>query len=176
MVKPKIGKRFSAQENSLRDTYFLEIRRVVAYPIATQIDLLGTQVVELHPSSVVPTGIHETIHVGHLNLVDEDFLLCCHLERGCEKEGKEYQNAGLTHTTREMSHSSLVAIFLPDILRLFRIVVNLFGHVLEIIHIEIGIRVVKHGLEADVVRLVGVHRATHEDAAEAHRIRTRRIS
>ena len=57
--------------------------------------------------------------------------------------------------------------FLPDVLRLFRIVVDVLCAVLHVVHVEEARVVVEYGLEPDVVRLVGIHRFANDDAANA---------
>ena len=56
---------------------------------------------------------------------------------------------------------------LPDILRFRRIVVNLLGAILQIIHVEIVSRIVQHRLELNIVCLVGIHSLTEHDTAQA---------
>ena len=54
---------------------------------------------------------------------------------------------------------------LPDVLRLFGVIVNLFCHVFEVVHKELLGFGVEHGLEADVVVLVRLKEGVDDDTA-----------
>ena len=70
---------------------------------------------------------------------------------------------------------------LPDVLGNSGVVINLLGGILQIVHIEVACGVVHHGLESDVVCLVGIHGLAQQDASDtdvrlAHHVRATRSS
>ena len=61
-----------------------------------------------------------------------------------------------------------VCVILPDVLRLFRVVIDILGAILHIVHVEETRVVVHHGLEPDIICLVGIHCLTDDNATYAY--------